>query len=233
MAKSVSPLIAAHRGASKAEKENTIAAFTRAVEMGADMVELDVRLTLDHVMVIHHDPIITGLGAIATLRAAELPADVTTLAAALDACGLLRVNIEIKSDPTEPGYDPEHRLTHLVMDLLKSDSRCDRFIISSFDRAVVDLCRTLDPHLATGFLYTFSTRPGRLIESCAKSGYQAIHPHHVSLTPRTVNIAQDAGLAVNTWTVDDADRMRTLAKWGVQTIITNVPDIAREALLLV
>jgi glycerophosphoryl diester phosphodiesterase len=231
MGNSISPLIAAHRGASKAEKENTIAAFTRAVEMGADMVELDVRLTADQVMVIHHDPIIKGVGVIADLQVKELPPDVTSLSAALDACGPLQVNIEIKSDPTEPGYDPDHRLTHLVMDFLKSDARCDRYIISSFDRAVIDLCRARDPELATGFLYTFTPRPGRLIESCARSGYKAIHPHHASLTPRTVKMATDANLAVNTWTVDDVDRMRTLAKWGVQTIITNVPDVAREAFL--
>jgi glycerophosphoryl diester phosphodiesterase len=224
------PLIAAHRGASKAETENTVAAFTRAVEMGADMVELDVRLTADEVMVVHHDPVIEGLGPISNLTAGKLPPHVPTLAAALDACAALQVNIEIKSDPSEPGYDPTHKLTNLVMAALKSDVRRTGYIISSFDRAVVDLVRSIDPTIATGFLYSFSARPGRLIESCVNSGYQAIHPHHVPLTKRTVAIANEAGLAVNTWTVDDPDRMKILAKWGVSTVITNVPDVAKMSL---
>ena len=46
----------AHRGASRAERENTLAAFTRAAEMGADAVELDVRRTAENLLVVHHDP---------------------------------------------------------------------------------------------------------------------------------------------------------------------------------
>ena len=57
-------IVVAHRGASKAEQENTIAAFVRAREMGAHMVELDVRRTADGAMVVHHDAAITAMGNI-------------------------------------------------------------------------------------------------------------------------------------------------------------------------
>jgi glycerophosphoryl diester phosphodiesterase len=230
MSSSVGPLIAAHRGASKAERENTVAAFRSAVSMGADMIELDVRMTADQQMVVHHDPVIQGVGSICTLAAADLPSYVPKLSESLDACGSLRVNIEIKSDKGEPDYDASHRLTQAVVALLANDARRDRYIVSSFDRSVIDLYRELDPGMATGFLYSISTRPGKLIEACVRDGHVAIHPHHVALTKGTVRDAHEAGLAVNTWTVDDPERMQTLAKWGVSAIITNVPDLAMKAL---
>ncbi len=224
------PRVVAHRGASRVERENTVQAFARAVEMGADMVELDVRLSADNVMAVHHDPRIEGLGAICSLRLCELPQYVPTLAASLDACADLQVNIEIKSDPDEPGYDPDHRLTRLVTELLLHDPRRERYIISSFDRAVIDLVKELDGGMSTGFLFSVSARPGRIIETCLRDGHQAIHPFHRPLVRRTVEQATEAGLAVNVWTVDEPDRMRTLSSWGVSAIITNVPDVATAVL---
>ncbi len=224
------PLIAAHRGASRAERENTVEAFARAVEMQADMVELDVRLSADHQLVVHHDPEVHGLGPIAGLCADELPPYVPTLAAALDACASLQVNVEIKSDPDEPGYDPHHRLTRLVVESLRNDRRGQRYIVSSFDRVVIDLVKELDPEMATGFLYNVSTRPGRIVEACLRDGHQAIHPSYRPLVRRTVEQAIEAGLQVNVWTVDDPGRMRLLADWGASAIITNVPDVAIQTL---
>jgi glycerophosphoryl diester phosphodiesterase len=122
------PIIAAHRGASKAERENTLAAFRAAVLMGADMVELDVRWTVDKVMVVHHDPIIAGFGTICQTASSDLPPHVPTLAQALDACGNLQVNIEIKSDVSEPDYDESHGLTHAVAALLGNDVRRRKYI---------------------------------------------------------------------------------------------------------
>jgi glycerophosphoryl diester phosphodiesterase len=227
---SSTPLIAAHRGASKAERENTLAAFRLAESLGADMVELDVRLSADQHLVVHHDAVVEGLGPIVELRAADLPPHVPTLAESLEACGAMHVNIEIKSDRDEPGYDTTHRLTRLVVELLAADPRKGRYIVSSFDRSVIDLYKELDPAMATGFLYSVSARPGRVIDACVRDGHQAIHPYHVPLIRRTVEQASEAGLAVNVWTVDDPDRMRALASWGVSALITNVPDVARVAL---
>ena len=226
------PLIAAHRGASRAERENTVAAFAAAVAMRADMIELDVRLSADDQMIVHHDPVIKGLGAICDLRSADVPQYVPTLAAALDACGDLQVNIEIKSDSDEPGYDPHHQLTRALVDSLRADPRRNRYIISSFDRTVIDLVKELDPQLSTGFLYSVSTRPGKIVESCARDHHQAIHPYHRPLVRKTVDQAREAGLAVNVWTVDDPNRMLTLAGWGVSALITNVPDVAGRVLRL-
>ena len=100
--------VIAHRGASVAERENTIAAFRAASEIGADAVELDVRRTADGVLVVHHDALVpTGDGShpIDDLDLARLPTHVPTLGAALDACTGMWVNVEIKNDPREAGFD--------------------------------------------------------------------------------------------------------------------------------
>ena len=95
-------LVVAHRGASAVHAENTIPAFVAAREMGADWVELDVRLTADGVPVVHHDPVLTDGRVIRSLSVGDLPDELPTLEAAIESCAPLGVNIEIKSTPPYP-----------------------------------------------------------------------------------------------------------------------------------
>ena len=99
--------VIAHRGASRRAPENTLAAFRLARELGADMVELDARHTLDRVVVVHHDAFLADGRAIVAQRAVSLPAHVPTLADALDACAGMHVNVEIKNSPGDPDHDPD------------------------------------------------------------------------------------------------------------------------------
>ena len=98
--------VIAHRGASRAAPENTVEAFLTAARMGADAVELDVRRTADGVLVVHHDPRLADTRVIVATPYRDLPAHVPTLAAALDACAGMWVNVEIKNDAEEPDFDP-------------------------------------------------------------------------------------------------------------------------------
>src|SRR5579862_4337820 len=107
-------MILAHRGASKGARENTVASFLEARRLGADGVELDVRRSSDGALVVHHDADVPGLGPVAALRAADLPAYVPLLDAALDACAGLVVNVELKELPGEAGYDAGYPLARLV-----------------------------------------------------------------------------------------------------------------------
>ena len=99
-------LVIAHRGSSKAEPENTLAAFRRAREDGADLVELDVRLTVDGALAVVHDPLLGDGRVVAETDSFDLPDHIPLLDAALEACAGLVVNVEIKSSPREPGFDP-------------------------------------------------------------------------------------------------------------------------------
>jgi len=223
--------IAAHRGASRAHRENTIEAFLAAGEMGAHMVELDVRRTADGALVVHHDPVIEGSGAIIDLPAARLPSHVPSLDEALDACAGMEVNVEIKSDRKEIDYDPGQWAAGAVEALLQARGDADRMLVSSFDLDTIDAVHAAAPGIRTGFLYVVTRRlPAAQVARVADAGHVAIHPHHRSVTRALVAAAHTRGLSVNTWTVDDPARMRALAALGVDTIITNVPDVALAAL---
>ena len=86
--------IQAHRGSpdpAAGIRENTLDAFLRARDLGADGVELDVRMTSDGALAVHHDPVVEGIGTVSGLAAADLPPYVPLLAEVLDACeGLVR-----------------------------------------------------------------------------------------------------------------------------------------------
>ena len=76
-----------------------------------------------------------------------------------------------------------------------------------------------------------STRPrSRPASGAIDGGHDAFHPYHLVVNAELVAAAHDAGLAVNTWTADEPDRIRWLADCGVDAIITNVPDVALAAL---
>jgi len=109
------PLILAHRGSHCFFRENTLTAFDHARRLGADGIELDVRLTADGVVVVHHDAAIAPLGPIGSLRAASLPEFVPTLEAAVASCGGLVLNVELKNSPDDPGYDRDGELADKVV----------------------------------------------------------------------------------------------------------------------
>lgn len=215
--------IFAHRGASAAEPENTLGAFRVAKEMGADGVELDVRRHDSGVLAVAHEEI---LGR-------PLAPTVPDLAAALDACTGMTVNIEIKNHPRDGDFDPGETLAHRVVELLHERGGVDDVIVSSFGSACVGTVRRLDESIPTALLVTIppdDDLAGRAVHRCRTSGHVALNPHHAGITPKLMDLARAAGIAVNAWTVDDPARMRQLAELGVASIITNVPDVAVAAL---
>jgi glycerophosphoryl diester phosphodiesterase len=237
------PKIVAHRGASKAERENTLAAFHAALAQGADMVELDVRRTSDHKLIIHHDPhVVTEAGTTHTLcelQAVDLPPHVPTLSQALDACAGMEVNVEIKNDDTEPDFDPARSLADAVVEVLRARSDCDQMLVSSFDYATIQRVRDLAPEIKTGFLIVVpeldaaATEPlTAFINRIADDGHVAIHPHRYAATAELIEAAHARNLAVNVWTVDKPEELRALTNLGVDALITNTPEAARTAIQL-
>jgi glycerophosphoryl diester phosphodiesterase len=210
------PLVVAHRGASAHAAENSIAAFEAAVRFGADGVELDVRATADGALAVHHDPALADGREVHELLADELPAEVCDLAAAFAACGQLLVNVEIKAD--RPGSGAA--LAAPVVEACRTWG--GRVLVSSFDPATIDEVRRLDQDLATAQLTFLLDRPvDDVVRWVARRGHAAWHPLHATLDAEAVAAAHGAGLAVNTWTVDDPGRVVELAGWGVDAIVTN------------
>ncbi|MDP2292741.1 MAG: glycerophosphodiester phosphodiesterase [Actinomycetota bacterium] len=216
--------VLAHRGASRAERENTLAAFRRSGEMGAQSVELDVRRTSDGVLVVHHNPHLADARVIAELTHADLPEHVPTLADALDACAGMRVNVEIKNDPSEPDFDATESIADETIAHLIARDDDSRWLISCFRMETIDRCRALAPSIATAFLCVEA--PDRIADTLVTKGHLALHPWVNALTRHTIDACHDAGVQVNTWTCDDPGRMAELIEWGIDGICTNVPDVA-------
>jgi glycerophosphoryl diester phosphodiesterase len=223
------PRVIAHRGASAAYPENTVAAFIGAVDLGADAVEFDARRTADGQIVIHHDAHLPDGRTIVATAAADLPSSVPSLVEALDACGDLMVNIEIKNWPGDPDFDPAEAIAAEVVRLAGARVAQGRWIVSSFHLPTIDRVRLLDPGIATGLLHAGSPATDRLAQAVA-GGHRAVHPWNPLVDEAMVAAAHAAAVEVNVWTVDDAERIRQLAAWGVDGVVTNVPDIALRAL---
>ena len=222
-------LIIAHRGASRRAPENTVGAFTLARELGSDAVELDVRTSADGVLVVHHDPRLPDGRALCDTPYAELPATVPTLDDALDACGDLIVNVEVKNDPHEPDHDPTGRraidTARLLTRRIAAGTPPAKFLVSSFDRATIDIVRREEPRVGTALLVVAVDDTTLLCADLAAHGHAALHPHHVAVTRGDVDAAHRAGIRVNVWTCDDPVRMTELISWGTDGICTNVPDV--------
>ena len=220
--------VIAHRGASRAAVENTLAAFRRAGEMGAQAVELDVRRTSDGVLVVHHNPHLHDLRLIASTPYAELPDSVPTLGESLDACHGMWVNVEIKNDPGEPDFDESESIADETVAHLLAREEDHRWLISCFRIETVDRCRVLAPQIRTAWLC--SDVPDGTPQMLAAKGHAALHPWVHALQRDMIDRCHAAGIEVNTWTCDDPSRMAELVEWGIDGICTNVPDVALRVL---
>ncbi len=251
---SMPPLILAHRGASAYAPENTLAAFHLARELGADGIELDVQLTRDKVPVVIHDDTVArttdGHGRVCDLTIAEIARldagawktedyrgePIPTLAQVFDALsdwanpvGRARpclFNLEFKTERL--ATDGQER------EVLNVIARCgiqDHVLLSSFNPLTLYRAKKMNPRVPRGFLYNASLAfylRGAWTRILA--GAQALHPAHTLVNARYMQWARGKNLQVNTWTVDDPDEARRLADLGVNAIITNKPDMIRDAL---
>ena len=224
--------VQAHRGSpdpASGIRENTLDAFARARALGADGVELDVRLTADGGLAVHHDPVIDGVGAICDLGTAALPPDVPLLADALEACSGMVVNIEIKNQPHEPGFDPADRASGEVVALVESMGRTGSVVVSSFWSGALAAVRSAGSAVPTGLLVVPSFDPLASIAAAADLGCAAVHLPVGLVDGPTVATAHAAGLEVAAWTVADETTLAAVLATGVDTVITDDVAMARRA----
>lgn len=247
------PLVFAHRGGSGLAPENTLAAFDRGLALGADGLELDVHLSRDGRVVVHHDLLLErttdATGPIAARSLAELAAVdaahtfcrdgdfpfrgrgfcVPALAQVLQRYPETRIIIELKNG--------SEALARAALEDVRNANALDRVCLASEHRGGIRLIRTLEPKAATSAfrgeirraLYRSWVRlPIRAGHFVAFQVPELAGPVRV-VSPRFVRAAHRAGALVQVWTVDRADDMRRLLQWGVDAIITDRPDIAVEA----
>jgi glycerophosphoryl diester phosphodiesterase len=228
------PLIVAHRGASAYAPENTLAAFERAAELGADGIELDVQLSKDGRLVIIHDfdtaRTTNGQGKVSDLTLAELQSfdagegqKIPTLDELFEMLGpRLLYNIEIKYF----GWR-DRGVETAVADRIAAYQLENHVLVSSFNPLAVRRARRQLPRSV----------PVALLRGTGllKYGYwladgEADHPHYSLVDEAYMVWAKKRGYRTNVWTVDDPAEAQRLARLGVNGIITNKPDLLRESL---
>lgn len=226
------PEIIAHRGAPRARPENTLPSFLRAIELGADALELDVHATADGVVVVHHDPVpraTAGVPALAGCRIERLShaelrtfavADgvgIPTLAEVLEAvAGRATVYVEIK------GCGIEARVVDCIA---RSAAEC---AVHSFDHRAARRVRELAPALPTGVLLdSYLVDP---VAALRAAGARDLWQQWEQIDAPLVDAVRSAGGRVVAWTVNGIADAEALVALGVGAICSDLPDEMGRAL---
>jgi glycerophosphoryl diester phosphodiesterase len=254
------PAVIAHRGASAYAPENTLAAVDKAAELGVEWVENDVQRTKDGELVVIHDDSLQRTTDAETVFPGRAPWKVKDFTAAeiarLDAGSwfglayagarvptlkeyLHRVEyhhqkllLEIKKPELYPGIEQDTLKVLANEGWLDQQHETDRLVVQSFSADSLRTVHELRPGVRTGFLGTppVARLPeyGRFVDQI-NPPYTSLYAGYV-LAVHAFTGAHGQKLRVSTWTVDSADTARTVASYGVDGIITNRPDVVREAL---
>jgi len=229
--------VIAHRGASKISPENTMIAFRRAIEVGADAIETDVQLTKDGHLVLIHDERVnrttngtgwvkdytlqqlrqldTGSWFSKTYQGEKIP----TIDEFFD---LIRptnmwINVEMKNGLVNyPGIEEK------LIRKIREYQLTPRVVVSSFNHYSLLKFRHLAPDMNTAVLYMSA-----ILEPWAyakRIGANGIHPYKDLVTKRLIDQAHQFGMTVCPFTIDDQKEMKELINLGVDGIMSNVPD---------
>ena len=223
-------LVVAHRGAKGlVQFENSIQAFNKAVEVGSEIIETDIRKTKDNYIIINHDPTIKGL-LIKDHTYEELNKVTEEMGFHLltldEALGLYKDLITFDIELKEVGYEQE------ILDTIFKHLKVDEFYLRSFhDQAIKNvktLCKDVYCYLLVGRgNISFKERlteifPYKRMKKCHADG---ISPLYKIMKCGFVKRMHFRNIKVSAWTVNDEKLMRKLCKKGVDSIVTNYPDL--------
>lgn len=245
-------LVIAHRGGSHLRPENTLEAFSNAIAIGADLLEMDIRSTQDGVLVVIHDATVDrtteGSGAVGALKLEQLQkldagfrwsADggntfpfrgagvrIPALEEVFSRFPAVRMNIEIKNPPGAAVASP-------LCELIRAHRMQERVLVASMSDEAIAAFRGVCPEVAT----SLATSEGRTFVFASYAGLESAYtPRGVALqvpdrlrdriiaTHGLVEAAHGRNLKIHAWTVNDEARMRELVAMGIDGIITDRPD---------
>ncbi|HHL71723.1 MAG TPA: glycerophosphodiester phosphodiesterase [Bacteroidetes bacterium] len=233
------PQICAHRGASGYAPENSLAALKLAMEMGADMAELDIQQTADDRLVVMHDDAVdrtsNGTGLVWQMSSDSLRAldngswfdkrfsgeRIPTIEEVMSLVrGKMKLNIEVKL------HGHERDIARLVVDTIRKEKFENECIVTSFGHEVADEIKRLAPELKVGYIFDRKSYS----EAVFASDIDVLSSHFWLVDSHFMAKARAAGKEVHVWTVNQKFLMRRMRKLGVDAIITNYPDRLAEVL---
>lgn len=237
------PLIYGHRGARGEAPENTLASFQKALDAGVTRVELDLHLSADHQLMVIHDPTLqrtTGRrGKVAQHQASELMQLDARLGLAgwTDACPIPSLEqlfssfaqfehyqLEVKS-----GSERQSRIVlQAVSQLVERYQLQDKVVVTSSSRTLLKYARASRFELPTGLVEEYGLLDP--IKAAQRYGCRYLILNWKLCTAKRIQQAQQAGLHVSVWTVNEEHRMQKLAAMGVDSLITDYPLRAMQLL---
>ncbi len=212
-----------------------MAAFRRAVELGARFIETDLRLTRDARFVALHDPTLerttNGQGRVRNLTLAELRGldsgswfgpefageRIPALEEVLHFANQFDLVLYLELKPEVPWG-----VQHALVGMLRGTDQLARAVILSFDPPTLAAIRRIEPTLMTGLL--FERPQADIVEAAVRVGARQLGPRQDLVTRELVERAHRSDLQLVTWTVDEPEEMRALVSLGVNGIMTNYPD---------
>lgn len=235
------PILLAHRGFSGKYPENSPLAFRMAVEQTeANGFESDVHITKDGKLVIFHDAVLertsNGSGYIKDhtyeeLRSLDIGAwkspefageHIWTFGELLDFCKETHMLLNMELKNYEVFYED---LEQRVIDEICQRQMQQEVFVSSFNHISMQRFKSLCPDIKTGLLYD---KPFLDIDKyIERSNADNMHPRYMLLQyqPELMELYHGRGMGVNTWTVNDEENMRDMIQRGVDSIISNYPDL--------
>ena len=236
----------AHRGFSGKYPENSKIAFEEAAKIpGCDGFESDVHFSKDKKLVIIHDPVLdrttSGKGNVRDFSYSELLRldNGSWMSAEFKGQKLMQfsdllkltretgkvLNIELKN--YEVFYDGLEQA--VIKEIVKYKMQ-DKVFISSFNHISVQLCKKINPEIKAGLLYGMPLYDAAAYAKTTSA--DAIHPKYTMLQyeKKLTEAFVKAGLTINTWTVNTEADMKEMIKLGVDSIITNYPDVLSKVM---
>ena len=223
----VEVLIIAHRGASGYEPENTLRSVKKAIELGADMVEVDVRVSRDGHMVVIHDARLerttNGKGYVRDMTLKELKKldaglgeQIPTLEEVIQLVrGKAQLVVEIKVPGTEKR----------VLQEIEKNGLENETLITSFYHPVIRRVKELNPNVQAGVI--IASRPVKPAQLAIDANANALFPKYTFVDQEMVLVAHKNNLTVYPWTMDTLSEINPLIEMGVDGIVTNKPDILK------
>ncbi len=235
-------LIYGHRGARGEAPENTLASFQRCLEQGVTRCELDLHLSADGELMVIHDPTLrrtTGQrGKVAAHSAAELermdarvggpawpqPCPIPRLRTLFTHCDFEHWQLEVKSASRERAA----RTVEAIAALTRELGLGHRVTVTGSSRTVLRALQELAPQLARGLVAEYAWLDPLKVAQRYGCGLLALN--WTLCSPERLRKAQQQGLHVSVWTVNEPALMRRLADFGVDSLITDFPGLASATL---
>lgn len=218
-----------HRGAKGYVAENTLESFQKALDLGADAIELDVHVAACGTLVVFHDFTVdrmtNGSGEVHKLTIEQLKElkvsgefQIPTLAETFDLIDRkCWINVELK------GHGTAEPACQLIEEYITSKGwQYDDFVVSSFQKDELERAKAINPRIRLAALSQASVE--QALEWADELSAYAIHPHFSLLTVDNIMVAKSRGYKINVWTINHDEDIQRLETYNIDGIISDFPD---------